>query len=113
MGASQFHSWLFFTFSLNVEADNGHFKTDVNDNVIRLNGQTTYSATGDINGDLIINGNDAVSPDGFGNLDPGLDGIYNPSIWIKDDDMPLSATFELVYTKTEKTHFDSWYKGDY
>ena len=30
-----------------------------------------------------------------------------------ESDMPLSATFVLVYAKTEKTYFESWYKGDY
>lgn len=106
-----------FTFSLNAEADNSHFTTDINDSIISLNGQTSYSASEDINGDGIINGYDAMSPDDFGDLMTGLDGMreqkYNPSIWIKESDMPLSATFVLVYAKTEKSYFESWYKGDY
>lgn len=105
------------TFSLNVEADNSHFTADITDNVIRLNGQTTFSASIDFNCDGVVDANDAHSPDGFGDLTRGLDGMrdeqYNPYIWIKEADMPVLATLVLVYTKTEKSHFDSWYQGDY
>ena len=106
-----------FTYSPNAEADNNHFTTDISDSVIRLNGQTTFSASFDYDSDGLITSHDAVSPDGFGSLLVGLDGMrdeqYNPSIWVNSNDMPLSATFVLVYTKTDKSHFDSWYKGNY